>query len=190
MIAPATNLRDRVEAAEFSQSVVLPEIDAPTRRQAITRSLQSGHFAIDFVDRNASALQIASGCLDFPIWTYRDGDDLVGVALCSGVLPEMPPRLQMLAVRADHRGEGISAELVSQVIESAPVVGVAIGDDGLRRYYDRLGFTHWHDGASGASVGFSASIDPRRDLIFAVPVATDHDIAVAEAALRSEAGDA
>lgn len=182
MIYAATDLSDRARAVDFAMRIVRGDICAADRRKrALSYALGGNHFGIDCIDNEfGGGVRIGTGCYDFPIWTYMQRGELVGVAVCSGTAPELPLRLMMLAVREDCRGRGVGGALVRHVIDSAPVVGVAVNDAGLRRYYAEHGFEHWTAGASGGDVGFTKPVSRSRGLLFVIPVATDEDIADGE----------
>lgn len=177
-ITAATSLIDRFKAVEFVMSVKPYSDFADVRRKRATiYAIERTYHAIDFTDAEAGGGNVVRrGGYDAPIFTCSLGGDLVGALVCSCVVPGLPTRIMMLAVCEAYRGMGIAQALVQAAVTSAPVVGVA-PPDGLRRFYERLGFTHWHAGAAGVDVGFTSSIDLTTGLYYVVPVATNDEIA-------------
>lgn len=189
MISAAANPADRAHAVEFVLAIVRGDIDATNRRErALSYAIDGSYFGIDCIDDEmGGAVRVGIGRCHFPIWMYRHGGELLGAAICSGDVPELPLRLMMLAVREDCRGLGIGGALVRHVVDSAPIVGVAVNDAALRRYYAERGFDHWYSGASGCDVGFTKPVSGPRGLLFVVPVATDDEIADGERRMKNDA---
>ncbi|CAB4325015.1 GNAT family N-acetyltransferase [Brucella sp. RRSP16] len=182
MIVAATDLEGRARAVDFAMRIIRGDVCASDRRKrSLSYALDGNYFGIDCVDDEpGGGVRVGMGRYNFPIWTCHQGGELVGAAICSGAAPELPLRLMMLAVREDCRGSGVGGALVRHLIDSAPVVGVAVNDAGLRRYYAERGFAHWYGGASGGDVGFTKTVSGPRGLLFVVPVATDEEIADGE----------
>ncbi|UJW75940.1 GNAT family N-acetyltransferase [Rhizobium sp. SL42] len=187
-ISAATSLIDRFKAVDFVMRIPPYSGFADVRRKrAITYAIERTYHAIDFTDAEADGgFVVRRGGYDAPIFTCHLSGELVGALVCSSFVPGLPVRIMMLAVSEAHRGAGIAQALVQAAVTGAPVVGVA-PPDGLRGFYERLGFTHWYRGAGGADVGFTRSIDERTGLYYVVPVATDDEIADGNARLKMEA---
>lgn len=172
MIRAATGFNERVQAVEFATRIVRPDISRLDRqRRALTYAVQSDRVAVDAIDAEPNGgLTICRGTYPAPIYVYLEDSELVGVAVCSCGVPGLPLRIMMLGVAPDRQGQGIGGALIAHVIASTPVVGVAVQKDRLRRYYERQGFLHWREGASGDQVGFTKPIDDPSWMYFTVPV--------------------
>lgn len=171
MIRAATGFNERVQAVEFATKIVRPDLtDERRTAMALTYAARGDRVAVDAIDAEPDGgLTICRGTYPAPIFQYFEGADLAGVAVCSCDVPGLPIRLMMLGVAADRQGTGIGGDLVSHVIDSAPLVGVAVQNADLRRYYEKRGFAHWRVGASGDQVGFTKPIDDPRYMYFTVP---------------------
>lgn len=191
MIEQAVTFLDRVEAVEFVLSRARPDMSPDARtREAILHALPAGDFhALDPVDAIAGiASRPRPGRAHNPIWTARRHGELIAATICSCAVRDLPLRMMAGAVREDFQGMRVARSLVAHIRESAPVVGAAVRVDRQDRR-DRLtrwGFHHWYEGATGdIVVGFSQPVEPPEGLIFAVPIATDQEIAAGLARLAT-----
>jgi GNAT superfamily N-acetyltransferase len=186
----ATNFIDRFNAVDFVMRIPPYSDFADVRRKrAITYAIERTYHAIDFTDAEADGGNVVRrGGYDAPIFTCSLGGDLVGALVCSCVVPGLPTRIMMLAVSEAHRGMGIAKALALRAAACAPVVGVAPPDDDMRRFYARLGFSHWHRGAAGFDVGFTRPIDNQTGLYYVVPTATSDEIVEGDRLFKLEAG--
>jgi GNAT superfamily N-acetyltransferase len=173
----AVDFLERFCAVDFAMSVARPDLPKAVRNNhAFTFAADGAFHAADTIDAEQDGeLIIRRGYYPAPIFVVREGEAIVGAAICSCLTLGIPLRLQMLAVRVDRRGRGIGEALVRKVIASAPIVGAAPRSPALRRAARRMGFVHWRMGASGCEIGFTHSID-EVGMYFVVPVATDAEI--------------
>jgi hypothetical protein len=143
--------------------------------------------AVDFLDR-VEAVEFVLSRAHNPIWTVRRHGELIAATICSCAVRDLPLRMMAGAVREDFQGMRVARSFVTHIRDSAPVVGAAVRIDRQDRR-DRLtrwGFDHWYEGATGdIVVGFSRPIEPPAGLIFAVPIATDQEIAAGLARLKT-----
>lgn len=174
----AVDFLDRYRAVEFVMSVALPGIPEEVRSNRALTSATNGRFhAVDTIDAEPEdELIVRRGHYPAPIFMAREGETVVGAAICSCLTHGVPLRIQMLAVRPDQRGLGIGEALIQKAIACAPVVGAAPRSPALRRAARRMGFVHWRTSAAGVEIGFTRPIDDV-GMYFVVPVSTDDEIA-------------
>lgn len=176
---------------DFVIKIARADIPAALRRKrAITYAFPNDRCAVDMHDAEPGGeIAICVGRYDFPVLAcFREGQ-IVGAAICSGVVPGIVTRLMMVGVRPDQRGTGVGAALVRAAISSAPVVGVAPARPELRPWFTALGFCHWETSETGHDVGFSNPVLPPHSMAYVVPVATDGEIAEGERLLAAAGGD-
>lgn len=189
MISQLTDPLDRARAVALAMGIVRPDIPADLRRKrAITYAFPGDRCAVDMQDAEPDGeIAICAGCYDFPVFACRRDGEIVGAAICSGVVPGIVTRLMMVGVRPDQRGTGVGAALVRAAISSAPVVGVVPARPDLRPWFAALGFCHWEASAAGHDVGFSNSVTPAHGMAYVIPAASDDQIAEGEAWLQENA---
>lgn len=187
MIFHVIDPQERADAVDFVMRIARPDIPTDLRRKrAITYAFPGTHCAVDCVDVEPDGeIKICSGRYDFPIFACRRDGEIVGVAICSGVVKGIVTRLTMIGIHADQRGTGIGSALVQAVIARAPVVGVAPARLDLRPWFHARGFRHWQASAAGHEVGFSNPVMPPLDMAYVIPVATDDQIAEGEGLLAA-----
>lgn len=172
---------------DFAIKIARADIPADLRRKrAITYAFPNDRCAVDEVDAEPDGgLTICVGRYIFPILACRISGEIVGAAVCSGVVPGIVTRLMMVGVRPDQRGAGVGAALVRAAVSSAPVVGLVPARPELRRWFTSLGFCRWEASAAGHDVGFSNPVLPPHGMAYVVPVATDGEIAEGERLLAA-----
>lgn len=190
IVEPMIEPHDRARAVQFVAQLVRPDIPGDLRRKrAITYAFPNDRCAVDMHDAEPDGeIKICSGRYVFPIFACRRDGEIIGSAICSGVVPGIVTRLMMVGVRLDQRGTGVGAALVRAAISSAPVVCVVPARPELQPWFTALGFSQWQASAAGHDVGFSNPVLPPHGMAYVIPVTTDDQIAEREAWLAANAG--
>ncbi|MER8993528.1 GNAT family N-acetyltransferase [Mesorhizobium sp. M0678] len=186
-VRKAISITERVKAALFATDIITP--DQPDKRRvecAVTFGLQPQRrwHVLSGLDATPSPFPCPSkrrkGGREAPIYTAFCDGELVGVVACSCVDHVLPLRIMMGAVRRDFRGLGVGGPIVRKIVQhiiaSAPVVGVVIKLDHLKKrtFLTRCGFSHWYRTSSmyeSNCIGFSRPVDIPNGLWYATPAA-------------------